>query len=48
MKNKKLKKAIMCLPTSFKERTVSCELKLEAGIKDHQLIQELMSLYTVK
>ena len=48
MKNKKLKKALMRLPTNFKERTVTCELKLENGNKDQNVIQELKSLYTVK
>ena len=48
MKTKKLKKASIRLPTNFKERTVACELKLEKGIKDQNIIQELKSLYTVK
>lgn len=46
MKSKK--KATIRLPGNFKERIVACELKLENGIRDQNIIQELKSLYTVK
>lgn len=47
MKSKKQRKAVLRLPTNFKERVVQAELNLETDNNDSKAIQQLMTLYTV-